>query len=79
MNFTDKHLIDTYTDLLKGLSSSNKIELIENLSQLLKVEDETIESSFYNSFGAFSSTQSAEEIIADIKANRNFRNKEIEF
>ncbi|RYY06584.1 MAG: hypothetical protein EOP43_05905 [Sphingobacteriaceae bacterium] len=79
MNFTDKHLIDTYTDLLKGLSSSNKIELIENLSQLLKVEDETIERSFYNSSGAFSSTQSAEEIIADVKANRNFRNKEIEF
>ena len=79
MTFTDKHLIETYTDLFKGLSSPSKIELIESLSKLLKTDNETVESKFYKSFGAFSSPNSAEEIIADIKANRNFRNKEIEF
>jgi hypothetical protein len=79
MTFTDKHLIETYTDLLKGLSSVNKIELIESLSKLPKTDNSITESSFYNSFGTFSSLDSAEEIIADIKANRNFRDKEIEF
>ncbi|MVN23202.1 hypothetical protein [Mucilaginibacter arboris] len=80
MTFTDKHLIETYTDLFKGLSSLNKIELIESLSKLLKNDNDTVESRFYNSFGAFSSQKSAEElIIADIKANTNFKSKEIEF
>lgn len=79
MTFTEKHLIETYTDLFKGLSSSSKMELIESLSKLIISDHDTIEDQFYNSFGAFSSQQSAEELITDIKSNRNFRNKKIEF
>jgi hypothetical protein len=33
---------------------------------------------FYNSFGAFASEKSAEEIINEIKESRNFRNKDLE-
>lgn len=79
MTYTDKHIIETYSDLLEGLSSSSKIELIESLSKSLKTEKENVEISFYKSFGAFASDKEAEEIIEEIKSSRTFRNKEIEF
>jgi hypothetical protein len=79
MNFTDRHIVETYSDLFEGLSSLNKIELIESLSKSLKKERVTKENSFYKSFGAFATEKSAEEIIADIKSSRKFRNKEIKF
>lgn len=79
MTYIDKHIVQTYSGLFEGLSSISKIELIESLSKSLKIEPKTKENSFYKSFGAFASTQSAEEIIADIKASRKFRKKEIKF
>ena len=79
MNYTDRHIVETYSELLEGLSSENKIELIENLSKSLKTEKKIKEKNFYKSFGAFSSQKSAEEIIADIKSSRKFGNKEIKF
>ena len=36
MTYTDKHIVETYSDLFEGLSSISKIELIENLSKSLK-------------------------------------------
>ena len=79
MSYTDKHIVETYSGLFEGLSSSSKIELIESLTKSLKKEKTTKDSKFYKSFGAFSSEKTAEEIIADIKSNRKFRNKEIKF
>ncbi|MEI6142893.1 MAG: hypothetical protein WCP85_26690 [Mariniphaga sp.] len=79
MSHTDRIIIETYSGLFEGLSSLNKIELIERLSKSLKTELTTRENAFYNSFGAFSSEKSPEEIIEDIKINRKFRNKEIRF
>ena len=38
MTFTDKHIVETYSNLFEGLSSQSKLELIENLSKSLKVE-----------------------------------------
>ena len=55
----------------------NKIELIESLSKSLKTETKTKEEIFFKSFGAFSSEKSAEDVIAEIKSSRKFRNKEI--
>ena len=72
MTYADRHIIKAYSELFEGLSSVNKIELIENLSKSLKTEKKTKESRFYKSFGAFSSDKSAEEIIADIKSSRKF-------
>ena len=73
MSYTDRHIVETYSGLFEGLSSLNKIELIESLSKSLKTEMTSKESAFYKSFGAFSSEKSAEEIIADIKSSRKFR------
>lgn len=79
MTYTDKHIVETYSGLLEGLSSESKTELIESLSKSLKSEKKTKESNFYKSFGAFASEKSAEEIIAVVKSNRKFRRKEIKF
>ena len=79
MTYTDKHIVETYSDLFEGLSSISKIELIESLSKSLKVDKKHRESNFYKSFGSFGSTKSAEAIITDIKLNRKFRKKEIKF
>jgi hypothetical protein len=79
MSYTDKYIVETYAGLFEGLSTLSKIELIASLSKSLKAEKTTKERKFYNSFGAFSSRKSAEEIIADIKSSRKFSNKEIKF
>ncbi len=77
MTFADKHIVETYSGLLEGLSSEGKTELIENLSKSLNTEKKSKEINFYKSFGAFDSEASAEEIIKDIKSSRKFRMKEI--
>ena len=79
MTYTDKHIVEVYSGLLKGLSSESKAELIQSLSKSLKAEKKDIEGKFYKSFGAFASEKSAEEIIEDIKSSRKFRKKEIKF
>jgi hypothetical protein len=79
MTFTDRHIVEAYSGLLEGLSSESKAELIKSLSESLKSEKKNTENNFYNSFGAFASEKSAEEIIADIKSSRKFRKKEINF
>lgn len=79
MSYTDRHIVETYSGLFEGLSSSNKIELIESLSRSLKTEKTTKDDKFYKSFGAFSAEKTAEEIIANIKSSRTFRNREIKF
>lgn len=78
MTFTDKHIVDTYSDLIDGLSSNNKKKLIEKLSKSLIARTKTTENRFFKSFGAFSSKKTAEEIINDIKSNRKFKNKDIQ-
>ncbi len=79
MTYTDKHIVETYSGLLEGLSSESKTELIESLSKSLKSEKKNKENNFYKSFGAFASKKAAEEIIADIKSSRKFREKKLNF
>jgi len=79
MNIVDRNLVESYSTLLEGLSASNKLELIERLSNSLAIEQTEREEAFYKSFGAFASDQSAEEIIQEIKSSRQFRKREIEF
>ncbi len=79
MAYTDKHIVETYSELFEGLSSINKIKLIESLSKSLKTQNKTKESNFYKSFGAFPSDKSADEIISDLRSSRRFRKKEIKF
>ncbi|MEO6233113.1 MAG: hypothetical protein ABJB11_06670 [Ferruginibacter sp.] len=67
MTYTDRHIVETYSSLFEGLSSTSKMELIESLSKSLKADKKIRVSEFYKSFGAFASTKSAEEIISEIK------------
>lgn len=76
MTYTDKHIVETYSDLLAALSAESKTELIENLSRSLQPGKENKESDVYKSFGAFASEKSAEEIVADIKWGRRLGQKE---
>jgi len=79
MSYADKHIVETYSMLFDGLSSLSKIELIEKLTKSLKREKTVKKDTFFESFGAFSDEKSAEEIIADLKSSRKFRNQEIKF
>jgi hypothetical protein len=79
MTYTEKRIVESYSGLFEGLSSSSKIELIENLSKSLKSTDVKKEKAFYKPFGAFASEKPAEEIVKDIRAARKFRRKEIQF
>ena len=79
MTVTDKNIVETYSNLFEGLSSFNKLELIERLSRSLKLGTKSKERNFYKSFGAFGSDKSVEEILLEIKASRKFSDKEIKF
>jgi hypothetical protein len=79
MTFTDKNSIENYFGLFESLNSMSKLELIEKLTKSLKSESKSKESDFFKSFGAFSCEKTSDEIIAEIKSSRKFRNKEIKF
>ena len=79
MSYADKHIVETYSGLFEGLSFDNKMELIETLSKSIKTDNKTKDENFYKTFGAWNSDKSAEEIIADIRASRKFREKDIKF
>lgn len=79
MTYTDKYIVASYAGLFEGLSTISKLELIESLSKSLRREEADRETRFYDSFGTFASEKSAEEIVADIKASRQFRKKDISF
>lgn len=77
MTYAEKNIIETYSNLIENLSSIGKLELLEKLAKSLKREKKSKEKDFFSSFGAFSSDKSAEEIVAEIKASRKFREKDL--
>jgi hypothetical protein len=79
MSYTDRHIVEAYSELFAGLSADAKIDLIESLSKSLKKENKNKERNFFKSFGAFGSSKPAEEIVAEIKASRKFRKKDVTF
>ncbi len=79
MSYTEKRIVELYSGLFEGLSSSSKTGLIESLTKSLKTDAKKKERDFYKSFGAFASDKSAEEIIKDIKKSRTFRKKNLKF
>lgn len=79
MTFTEKNIIENYYGLFESLNSMSKLELIEKLTKSIKAESKSKESNFFKSFGAFSNEKTSDEIIAEIKSSRKFRNKEIKF
>lgn len=79
MTYAEKNIIETYASLFEGLNSFSKIELLKRLVNSLEKDHEKQKSTFFKSFGAFASEQSAEEIMAEIKNSRKFRKKDLDF
>lgn len=69
------NLIDSYLGLLRSLSPENKLELISKLSDSLKGSKKPTDKSISDLYGAFISKKSADEILSDLKASRNFNRK----
>lgn len=65
-------LIDGYLQLLGNLSPSNKLDLISKLTLSVKTDITTKKSTFYQAFGAWESTKTTDEEIADIRGSRTF-------
>jgi len=76
MTTIDKNILNTCSSLFEGLSSYNKLELIEILKKSIKKDHNNREKNFFNSFGSFASDKSPEDIITDIKVSRKFRAKQ---
>lgn len=77
MTIANKNIVDTYSKLFEGLDSLTKRQLIERLSKSLNKEKKSKEEAFFNSFGAFPDSRSAEEIIIEIRSTRKFRDEDI--
>ncbi len=63
-------LADYYFGFLKNLNSDSKLDLISKLSQSLKEAATVKETSLQSLFGAYRSDETAEEIIAELRASR---------
>lgn len=63
-------LAEYYFGLLKHLNTDSKLDLISQLSQSMKEPNASDEVSLKSLFGAYRSEETAEEIIADIRASR---------
>lgn len=67
-------LLASYLQLAGSLSTGSKLDLIAQLSASVKEElaANQRKSAFAKAFGAFESAQTAEELIAELRASRTF-------
>ena len=79
MTYLERNMMSTYAHLFEGLSTMSKIELIELLTKSLKKQVFEREKVFFQSYGAFGSDQNTEDIIKEIKENRHFVEKNLNF
>ncbi len=63
-------IVSCYIGLLSNLSTDNKLELISQLSSLVKTDLKNKQSLFKQSFGALETEETAEEMIKEIRASR---------
>ena len=68
-------LLENYLGLIKNLSPEIKLNLIEKIIKSLKNSSKDDTTSIQKAFGAWKSTESADEIILKIKESRNFNRK----
>jgi hypothetical protein len=68
-------LVDGYVRLLENLSAENKRDLIAKLNDSFLAKRDRQYQDFYNTFGAWDSKESAEEITANIRNARSFNRK----
>lgn len=72
-------LIDGYIEMMDNLSPDNKLDLISKLTASVNTDLSQKQSVFNESFGAFDSTKTADEIIAEIRNSRTFTRQIEEF
>jgi len=70
-------LLENYFGLIRNLSPEIKINLIEKIANTLKGNISSNKTSIDDAFGGWKSDKSADEIISEIRENRNF-NRQIE-
>ena len=66
-------IVDYYFSFLKNLNPDSRLDLISKLSQSLKNNDKVSETSLQSIFGAYKSEETADEIIAELRASRVFK------
>jgi hypothetical protein len=71
------NILDNYMAFLETLSPGTKLDLISKLTQSLKSQVKPKENLFDSSFGAWTGSESAEDIIKGIRDSRTF-NRQIE-
>ena len=71
------NFIETYFGLLKNLSPDIKLDIIGKLSKTIKSDLNEQNKSLKDSFGAWQSDKSADEIILELRESRKF-NRHIE-
>lgn len=79
MTTVEKHIVNSYSKIFDMLNRRIKIKLIEKLEKSLSKSKDIDEKNFYSSFGKFASDKSAREIMSDIKDNRKFKPRDLNF
>jgi HPt (histidine-containing phosphotransfer) domain-containing protein len=78
MTHAERDVVEAYSVIINNMSAVCKKALMEQLSKSLKDESGQ-DDDFYQLYGAWKSDQSAEEMIADLRAARKYREKDIRF
>ncbi len=79
MTHTERHIVETYSELFETLSPESKLELLERLAKSIERGWKSKENDFFSSFGALASEKPAEEINNEIRESRKFRTKDLKF
>ncbi|TVP50660.1 MAG: hypothetical protein EA341_06980 [Mongoliibacter sp.] len=77
MTHAERHIVETYSELIESLNSASKLELLERLAKSIRKGRKSNEKDFFSSFGGLISEKPAEEIIKDIRNSRKFREKDL--
>ena len=79
MTTVAKNILNTYSKLFEGLDVVSKKRLLSRLNELIDKPENPKENAFYKSFGVFPDDKSGEEIIAELRSSRTFRERDIQF
>ncbi|HET8860575.1 hypothetical protein [Marivirga sp.] len=79
MTIVEKHIVNSYSKIFDMLNKRIKLKLIEKLEKSISKSRDSDDKIFYSSFGKFSSEKSAKEIFSEIKANRGFKSRDLNF
>ncbi len=77
MKTSNYNILNSYWGLIKSLHTSWKLDLIERLTQSIRQNLQQDSNCMKNSFGAWESEKSAEQIIQELRNSRN-TNRQIE-